>query len=536
MMAAPSSTSRNLAQPLAFLWGFLIMVVWQSANSGLIGSDSFYHVKMALMLPQWGFPDHFPWLQWTLFRDQFVSHHYGFHVLLSPWVWAGELLLQNPFAGAKLAVCFASGLTSWLFFRLVTQRDVPHPWFWTILLVLLPWHYWMRHAYIRAPVVALPLLLLAVSAILARRPRTAGLLAFLFVQVYFGAVIFIGVPTAFVLGRLLAGEADRRDGALLFWTALGLAAGFIINPYFPQNLAFMKVQLLETGLGNTVKVGNEWRPLDSWSLLVMSAPLVLIWALSLLLQLQRGRKLDGASLGLLFLHAFFLLLTLKARRFVEYWPLFALLNAADLARWSVQELPDRWRKTRSGFAQVVLAGLLLLVAMAAPGWARGYRVMQRKADPESLVTALRFLRDNTEAGSLVLTDDWDQFPVCFYYNTHNHYAVGLDPAFTAVPYPELWDRYRLITSGRTPAPLSAAFTVLEKKEARVEDIATHVGAHYVLVRDDHPRFYRQLLRATNTFTRIFPAGQDNDVMPAASVFRVHAAGSIPPTPAPPATP
>jgi hypothetical protein len=521
---------------LAFLWGFLIMAVWQTATPSLIGTDSFYHVKMALMLPEWGFPDRFPWLHWTLFRDQFVSHHYGFHVLLSGWVWAGQHLVNNPMLGAKAAACVASGLTSALFYRLLVQRNLPAPWFWTLMLVVLPWHFWMRQSYIRAPLIALPLLLLATSVILARRPRWAGVLAFAFVQVYFGAIVFLGVPAALVAGRLIAGEADRRDIALLFWTGLGLVAGFIINPYFPENLAFMKVQLLDTGLGSTVRVGNEWRPLDAWSLVTMSGPLLALWAGALLLQLRRGQKLDGASLGLLLLHGFFLLLTFKARRFVEYWPVFALLNAADLARLSMRDLPPRWQVRTPARDKLVLAGCLILLAAAAPGWARGYRVMQRNPAPDALVQALQYLRDHSAPGSLVFTDDWDQFPVCFYYNTHNVYAVGMDPAFTAVPYPELWDRYQLITRGRTPRTLAPVFTVLEKKVARLEDIQTHFGADYVLVRDDHPRFYRHMLGATQTFTRIYPPELPRETIPPAAIFRVHQTVPAPANPGPPALP
>ena len=529
MEPIPSNARSALRSGLAFLWGALIMAVWQSASPTLIGTDSFYHVKMALMLPAWGFLDQFPWLHWTLFRDQFVSHHYGFHVLLAPWVWAGQWLAADPGQGAKAAACAASGLTSLLFYRLVRQRGLPSPWFWTLMLVVLPWHYWMRHAYIRAPLVALPLLLLAVGALLSGRARWTGLLAFLFVQVYFGAVVFMGVPAAIVAGRLLAGEFTRRDLGLLGWPWLGLAAGFIINPYFPENLGFMKIQLLDTGLGSTVKVGNEWQPLDTWSLVVMSIPLLLLWGGALLLHLRRGGKPDGSTLGLLLLNGFFLVLTLKARRFVEYWPVFALLNAADLARLSRHELPERWRRHPRALAQGALAGILLLLALAVPGWARGYRVLQRDPAPPPLVQALQYLRVHSPPGSLVLTDDWDQFPVCFFHNTHNTYAVGLDPAFTAVPYPELWERYRLITRGRTPATLGQAFTVLEKKEARLEDIRDHFQADYVLVRDDHARFYRQLQRATGDFTRVYPPGAPAGVPPAA-VFRVHPARPDPANP------
>jgi hypothetical protein len=40
-----------------------------------------------------------------------------------------------------------------------------------------------------------------------------------------------------------------------------------------------------------------------------------------------------------------------------------------------------------------------------------------------------WLKNNTPKGSLVLHSDWDEFPILFYHNSHNHYIVGLDPTF-----------------------------------------------------------------------------------------------------------
>ena len=66
---------------------------------------------------------------------------------------------------------------------------------------------------------------------------------------------------------------------------------------------------------------------------------------------------------------------------------------------------------------------------------------------------MQYLSGHSPTHSLVFTDDWDLFPICFYYNDHNRYMVGLDPMFTKIPYPELWERYRLITRGQTPGTL-----------------------------------------------------------------------------------
>lgn len=538
MSDAPNTTSRAPTGStfLAFALGAVIMAVLQTAPTAFIGADSFYHVKMALMLPEVGYLTHFPWLQWTIFRDQFVSHHYGFQTLLAPWVWASQLFTGSPVAGAKLASVTAAGLTSALFFRLLRQRSIPHALFWTALLTWLPWHYWMRLTYIRAPMVALPLLLLATSALLARRTKLCGLLAFLFVQVYFGAVVFILLPAAFIMGRILAGEANRHDVGLLVWTTLGLAAGFVINPYFPENIAFMKIQLFDTGLGAIVRVGNEWRPLDTWSLLIMSAPLLALWGGGLLLYLQRGTRPDGSTLALLFLNAGFLILTLKARRFVEYWPLFALLNAADLARFSAHTFATQRYKLSGWPAQGTVAAGLLVALVGVPNLTKAYRVMQKDLTPPPLVQAMAYLENNSAPGSLVLTDDWDQFPMCFYLNTHNRYAVGLDPAFTAAPYPELWERYRLLTSGRAPAPLDVRFTVLEKKEARWEDIRDYFHADYIVVRDDHAKFARKLRERADLFTLVYPATWPATGVPNASVFLVHPAGQVPANPPSPALP
>ena len=71
---------------------------------GVPGHDSFYHIKMAELLPQRGLLHQFEWLKFCYFTDEgqdFVSHHYGFHVLLAPFVALSQRLTGDTLAGAE---------------------------------------------------------------------------------------------------------------------------------------------------------------------------------------------------------------------------------------------------------------------------------------------------------------------------------------------------------------------------------------------------------------------------------------------------
>lgn len=522
MTALPGQIRRE--NGLAFLAGALAMAWLVTASPYPAGIDSYYHIRMAQLLPTLGLPHAFPWLHWTFFREHFVSHHYGFHALLAPFVAVADRLLQDPVAGAKAAGVLAMGATSWMLWRVLRARLVPHALFWTVLLGLAPWHFWLRMSYTRAPLVALPLLLAAVLLCERRRPVGLGLLGAAFVNVYFGAVLFLLVPAAFVAGRLVAGAFTRRDAWLAAAAALGVAAGFAVSPYFPENLHFMKVQLVDVGLHAPAAVGNEWKPLDTWFFLRMSAPLAVVALTALLLRLRRGDPLDGGSVALLLLNVGFLALTLKARRFVEYWPAFALLNAADLARLHGDELAQRMLHRPALPRSLAFSLLVAAALLGLPGLHRARAAGRPDVPPPPLIAALDDLARMSPPGSLVFTDDWDLFPICFYHNRHNTYVAGLDPMFTAVPYPELWDRYRLITRGRTPAPLDPRFTVLEKKTAQLEDIRDRFGARYVLVTADHARFYRKLTERPDLFRLVHPDRAPGRSQPPVAVFEVQPPG------------
>jgi hypothetical protein len=493
------------------------MAAVQTANPHITGNDGYYHVKMAALLPELGFAKSFPWLRWTIFNEQFVSHHYGFHVLLFPFVYASEAFGHPPALGGKIATCVAVAACFAVFDLLIRRRGVPFPFLWALFFAVLPWHFWLRMSYVRAPMAALPMMLLAVHWSIRGRVWAMLILAFVFTQVYGGAILFPLVPGGFFLAALITREQPRRATWQLAVCVAGVVLGMVISPYFPANLSFFYTQLFETGLWAARDVGGEWKPYETWALLVQAAPVAVIWVACLTLRLRSALPASRAELGIFFVNLAFFVLTLKSRRFVEYWPVFALLSAGEFAAvaWRTREAvrPIRVR------AWLQVAGAVAVAGLGAWSLWTVWEDQRPSYDAVAVRDAMDFLQKNSPQRSLVFTDDWDIFPMCFYFNHHNTYAVGLDPEFTRSRYPALWDRYRRITRAELPAKLQKENrSESEKPEIEYKDIGTIFEADYVLVADDHNRLYRALSDRPGEFELIYP--EKTDRQPPIVIFRV----------------
>lgn len=502
----------------AAIIGFTIMAALQTASPHITGNDGYYHVKMAALLPDLGFTQSFPWLRWTILHEKFVSHHYGFHMLLLPFVAFAQGLGYEPAFGGKLACCVAILATFAIFDRIVRKRGVPFPLLWALLITVVPWHFWLRMTYVRAPMAALPLLLLALHWSIQGRIWHMLVLAFVFTQIYGGAVIFPLVP----LGFLLAAVATREEPLRAFWqlvaSGVGIVLGLIISPYFPANMSFFMTQLFESGLGanKNSEVGGEWKSYEAWALFQQAAPLMVVWFGCLAIRLRSALPASRAELAILFVSLAFFVLTLKSRRFVEYWPVFALLSAAEFAAvaWRARTMASEPPITRP----VRLAAALVVATVGLLSMRQVWDDQGPSHDVVAIQDAMAYLKSNSPAGAMIFTDDWDIFPICFYFNHHNTYGVGLDPEFTRTKYEALWERYKKITRAEVPAKLPKELRrKSEPAEINYEDISTFFGAEYVLVADDHSRLYRALTDRPQLFEQIHP--EKSDRQPSIAIFK-----------------
>lgn len=459
---------------------FALCALILGAAPGFLGNDDYYHARLsAEIITQGRLLLNFPWLPYTILSPAgFTDHHLLYHLFLAPWVALGGL------NGAKLAAAFlAAGvfLAAW---GLLRRIGVRHAALWTLVLLGLSSPFLYRLLMIRTQGAALLLLILALLALFAERPGWLVVLAFAFTWLYDGFLLILAVAGLYALA---VGIVERRLAwRPVVWTALGIGLGLVINPYFPQNISFILAHLGDkVTFGDEVRVGQEWYPYTTGALLENSGGALLIFVVGLLRPSFGGaarRRRDVIETTLLLVALLTLFMLFRSRRFIEYYPAFALLFAAaawgrqsiDVARW----LPAGWhagaRLTRYAARAGVLAAGLLLVSTTVLATVRDARAA---ADPGRFAGAAAWLAAYTPPGTPVFQTDWDDFTRLFYYNTHNTYLVGLDPTYLERADPELWTDWVAITQGDVAAPGAT--------------IGSEFGAAYVVSDTQHAAFAAQ---------------------------------------------
>jgi hypothetical protein len=521
----------RFASPILFVLGAVLMhsiyagtTGWLRPIVGVPGNDSFYHVKMAAMMPQVGLLREFPWLQFCYFTDEgqsFVSHHYGFHVLLNPFVQLSHWLTGDYLPGGRWAICTFFGLMLVLLDRLLLAARMPWRWLWLPVFVLLPFQFFTRHAFIRAIAPSLVLMMLILLLMFRRRPVWTALAIAAYVHLYMGGVIFGPLLVGAYVFAIVISSQDRRAAfRLALWGALGWTVGVLAHPYRDGMWGFLKLQVFGTGLSPDIPVGQEWKPYnDLWWFAQMSGVVLGVWAAAVFARLRIGKPANAEELALLLMNVVFFVLTLKARRFIEYWPMFCLLSAAYLASPVMGEVAERIQK-RNGtldrsraaiLGPIAAVGIVLVIVSFSPVWQEIRRASRCDYDLLAIRSAMEFLEKQSQPGDVVFTDDWDIFPVYFYYNSYNHYIVGLDPKFTHARRPDLWERYVKITRGQIPADVHVETrgadnnVLMQTLHVSLEDIRDHFGAGYVITDRDHRPLAAKLAAATDFAELVYPS-------------------------------
>jgi hypothetical protein len=339
-----SRRGRSLLESLAaFTIGAVLMHVAYGSTAnpaggevGVPGHDSFYHIRMAAMLPEHGLVKHFPWLRYAYFTDEgdaFVSHHYGFHFLLLPFVKLSNWLMGSELAGGRWAMIVCFGLVALLFDRLMQSLGVRRRWLWLLLFAFLPYQFFTRHAFVRAISSSLVFMLLILLFLFRRRPLATALASAGYVHLYLGGVLFAPIMVGcFACSHVIGPRRERVfPWRLVLFAAAGWAVGILAHPYREGIASFLKLQVFGTGLSPDISVGREWNSYEGvWFFAQMCGVLLIVWTVTAALRMRIGPTLNAHEWTLLLLSLCFLALTLKARRFIEYWPIFSLLSAATL--------------------------------------------------------------------------------------------------------------------------------------------------------------------------------------------------------------
>jgi len=469
---------------------FLAMVQFSIPN--LVGNDGYYHIKMAYLMRTEGLRPAFDWLPLTVLNaEEFVNHHFLYHVFLMPFTF-GDLR-----AGAKLASVIFPALALVTIWWLLRGQKVPYAALWSLGLLVVSEAFIYRMSMPRSMSLSLGVLALALHWLLTATYGRLLPLAFLYVWLYNAFPLILVVTGIYVAARLLI---DRRlEWRALFYVGLGVGLGLVINPYFPDNLTFIYRHIVPKLTDTTaIRVGSEWYPYNTTQLMENSGLALVAFLAGVLALGLKERRMDLRTATSLFVAVLFGMMLFKSRRFVEYFPPFALVFAAMawaplLERWLVYgrssvnlewpldqvvlelrraELVGTWRSR-------ALAGLMIL-GLAPALWFNldASRASVETSKPyQRYAAAAAWLEANTPAGARVFQTDWDDFTWLFFYNTHNTYTLGLDPTYMQLYDAALYDLWVDISKGRVEHPS--------------ETISERFGASYVLTDLSHEDFLEE---------------------------------------------
>lgn len=450
------------------------------------GEDSFYHVGMAKYISQNGIPQKFPTLFFTTLNEKFVDHQLLFHLTLIPFI---KIFGEN--IGPKILNITFIALAFSFLYLIFRQKKLYLSWFYPLLLLIsMPSDFYFRMAFIRVQAAALFFMTAAIFFIISKKYLWLGIFAFLFVWLYGGSIFMPGFILLYFISQLLTGE--KIDWKIISFGLGGFILGLTINPYFPKNIHFLYSQIFQTGIGAKSYSGGEWHPYDSWYWFSISLTSIIIFFGGILLVLAKHIKLRSIDILLVTISIFFLILQWKSKRFVEYWPFFGALAGIFLAAKYFEEKSKIFSNSKAHIAggAISMSILMLLVGYKANiEITHGYNDTATPIDLVNTKSVNQYLLDNSRAGEIIFTDDWDMFPFYFYFNQKNNYIVGLDPEFMNQFDHTLYEEYAAISSGLDGNNL--------------ERIKADFKASWVLVSKDHPEFRYNLISNPELFEKSF---------------------------------
>lgn len=438
----------------------LVVAAIQTAIPYPLDDDTAYHFSVARLIREHGVLYSFPWTRFSWQFDHYADKEFLFHLLFVPFTGLGYE------TASRIVGTIGGSTVLAVFFLILRAEKVRFAPFWS-LLPLGTTIFLYRFCQVRPHLFSIALALLLVWAY-CRRRLLLLFFAALFYPLFY--VAFWQIPLILVMsaegGRLLSGERCRWQPPVAL--VLGISAGVALHPnalnLLQINWIHMTDILFRNAWGKHVEfnMGEEFEPFSpaDWLKNMTVPTLAMLFAVGGAWRSRREESLLPASvLAMLF----FLLLTLRTNRFLEYFVPFATLSLALAA----EKRGKGW--LLPAFAAVslcwtVLTGIPLLqyITSSQP------RIWQMDKEVG------RTIRENVPAGGAVFTCGWEYTGTLMVDVPDRNYLVALDPTLLYKRDPALYDLwYRTLKD----APTSSAEIVRRSFASRYVVCLDHPTLH-----------------------------------------------------------
>ncbi|MBI3949976.1 MAG: hypothetical protein HY314_05925 [Acidobacteria bacterium] len=490
---------------IALVFSGALLAYIQFAGPNIVDYDGYYHIKMAQLIREQGLPVRFPWLKFTILDEsRYTDHHMLLHVFEIPFTVVGDLRLA-----AKLAPVAFAAFAFTVFYLVIWQYGIRYPLLWLIMLFASSSPFLYRMSMPRGQSISLALQLIAFHLIMTRNAVGLAILSAIFVWAYNGFPILIPIVLFGVLAHYLTEK--KLEYKLVVGVGVGMAAGLVVNPYFPRDVLFLWNHIVPKLFASeyATSVGAEWYPYNSWAFFTLSLVAVLAYLGAILVTNREEWTQDKPRLFWFLVSSMNFVLLLKSRRFVEYFPPVAVVFLAFTVRgWLKNHDLSRLVRTEVRVVGLIAASLLLLAAFQSTVKAVREDIANRPPY-HAYKGGAEWLAQRTPEGSTVFHTDWDDFPLLFHFNTHNTYLVGLDPDFMRLEDERLFRKWEAITRGKDPHPEEAIL-----KEFGCEYVFTdNKHREFMAIADQSPRMQKVFSNRYTTIYRVLEVPETKSDQP-----------------------
>ena len=411
--------------------------------------DAYYHMGITEVIREHGFIRTFPWMTASILRDHFHDPQLLLHLMTLPLLGLG---VDSVIAGKLVAAVTATIFSTTFHFFLHRQRVRFAP-LWTLILLFASPYLMARLTFVKTTALFISLLLALLIALFEERRGALFVLSWLTVLTYQGFPLVVVVALLYLGLRALLRE-ERFQPALLFPIFMGVFAGLIVSPFFPNNLRFLHFELVQQILlkPKELALGAEWEPISTnrfFSSCVMG--ILFLFGSEIFATVARARS-DARLVLVRSLAVILLLGALLSARLIDYFVPFALLASAMTVSRGLQALGD----ARLGFRVASGIALFLCLPLAALNVKEALRItsaISRELSADEYAKAAEWLKHNSSEGEVVISQ-WDDFPMMFFYDRHNRYLWGLNAAYGYGYDPRIYALITLMFEGRVRDPES----------------------------------------------------------------------------------
>ena len=424
---------KNIA--LAFAVFLLIFSIAQFMPPNIIGFDGYYHIKAAEIVKEKGLIREFPWAKHTILSENYADIQFLFRLLQMPFIAFFGLAL-----GAKISAALFAALAFTIFYWFLCKSKIKFPLFWSLLYAFASVELMYRFLLGRQMPLAISLIILTIYFLQEKKYLLLGLASLIFVWLYSGFVIQLFIILAyFLIEKIFTKKIDCK---IIIYPALGVIAGLLINPYFPNNISMLYIQIFKVNLlSNLYNV--EWKPWPFFELIKNNLVALVYFSLSFFI-IIKNKKISKMDAYFLSLAIFFFAYTILSRRMQEYFIPFAVLASAFIINDYFQSLEKCGKNKLLKILKIL--GIILIIALGSISFA----VLKKSyLDAEFLHDyngCAEWMKGNIPKGSLIFTNAY-AFPYLFFKNSDLIYTHGIDLTYSYLHDPEKFERYMGILQG-----------------------------------------------------------------------------------------